>query len=330
MYDLYGLGNALVDLEYRVDDSFLTRHEVAKGHMTLVEAPRLKELMSATAELEPARFSGGSAANTVIAAQALGHRCFYSCKVSNDEVGQFFMADMADVGVALPTTALNQDAENVSGRCLVLITDDAQRSMNTFLGISATLGTPQLDTDALAQSRYFYVEGYMVASPTAQEATLAAKTICEESGTAFSLSLSDPSMVQFFRENLEAIIGNGIDVLFCNEEEALTFTGTDRVDLARRTLTDAAKHVHITLSERGSQYTDGKVLREIPGYSIDAVDTTGAGDAFAGACLHAIMGGAPHEQAAAFGNYVASTLVGQYGARFRSVDDYQRLKNSFS
>lgn len=330
MYDLYGLGNALVDIEYRVDDSFLRQHAVAKGHMTLVDAPRLETLLDATRSLQSARFSGGSAANTIIAAQALGDRCFYSCKVRDDDVGRFFAEDMATVGVTLNGNAVTAEADTHSGRCLVLITDDAQRSMNTYLGISQSLGSAQLDPAALKQSRFFYVEGYMVASETAFAATMEARAICEQSDTAFTLSLSDPSMVQFFGDNLHQIIGDGIDVLFCNEEEALSFTGTDRVDIARRTLTDAARHVHITLSENGSQYTDGHQLKELPGHAVAAVDTTGAGDLFAGACLHGLMNGWDHATAAAFGNFMAAQLVTQYGARFRSVADYRTLQERFA
>lgn len=330
MFDLYGLGNALVDLEFRVTDAFLTDHAVDKGHMTLVDDERLGALLNATAALTPASFSGGSAANTIIAAQAFGDRCFYSCKVSDDTTGQFFVKDMNTVGVTLNDNVLTHPADVRSGQCLVLITDDAQRSMNTYLGISQSLGPTQLNVDALAQSRYFYTEGYMVASETALAATLQARQICADSGTQFCLSLSDPSMIQFFGENLEQIIGDGIDVLFCNEEEALSFTGTDRLDIARKTLTDAARHVHITLSERGSLYASGTTLVEVPGYPVDALDTTGAGDAFAGACLHGLMNGAEQQAAAAFGNFIASRTVAQYGARFRTVEEYRLLQERFS
>lgn len=328
MYDLYGLGNALVDMEYTIDDGFLRRHEIAKGHMTLVDEPRLLYLVDSLEALEPARLSGGSAANSIIASQALGSNCFYSCKVNDDSIGNFFVDEMKQTGVTLNANALASGDH--SGRCLVLITPDAERSMNTYLGISSSLGPDQVNTEALAQSRYFYAEGYLSSSESAMAAVAACQSVTQQHDVKTCISLSDPSMVEFFGDNLKAMLGNGVHMIFCNEEEALTLTGTDRLDIATRQLNDMAQHVHITLGAHGSQWSNGKSRKEIEGYPTKAVDTNGAGDAFAGACLHGMISGMEPEMAARLGNYAASAVVSQFGARLHSVADYQRLLQSFS
>src|SRR5258705_12162139 len=151
-YDIYALGNALVDMEYIVDDGFLRSHRIDKGHMTLVDEVRLEELLVSLRELQPKRMSGGSAANTMIAAQAFGCRTFYSCKVADDDVGGFFVKDLATIGVATNRQTPTTDAK--SGRCLVLVTPDAERSMNTFLGISDKLTVSEVDEEALRESHY--------------------------------------------------------------------------------------------------------------------------------------------------------------------------------
>lgn len=328
MYDLYGLGNALVDMEYTIDDSFLSRHDIPKGHMTLVDEPRLLSLIDSLQALEPARQSGGSAANSVIATQALGSACYYSCKVSADEIGTFFVEDMRRSGVALNDNALASGDH--SGRCLVLITPDAERSMNTYLGISSTLGPEQIDTAALQSSRYFYTEGYLSSSDTGMAAAIACRETADTHGVKTCVSLSDPSMVEFFGDNLKAILGNGVHTIFCNEEEALTLTGTDRLDIASKELTDMAQQVHITLGAKGSHWTDGKQNKAVAGYPVTAIDTNGAGDAFAGACLYGLISGMEPAVAARLGNHAAAAVVSQFGARLPSAADYQKLLASFS
>ncbi|MFK7913717.1 MAG: adenosine kinase [Pseudomonadales bacterium] len=328
MYDLYGLGNALVDMEYTIEDSFLSQNDIPKGHMTLVDEPRLLSLIDSLEALEPARLSGGSAANSIIASQALGSSCFYSCKVNADEIGDFFVTDMRNTGVVLNDNA--QANGDHSGRCLVLITPDAERSMNTYLGISSTLAVEQVNTDALKASRYFYTEGYLSSSETAMAAAIACREVADAHDVKTCVSLSDPSMVEFFGDNLKAILGNGVHMIFCNEEEALTLTGTDRLDVAMNELTDMAHQVHVTLGAKGSHWSDGKNSKTVAGYPVQAIDTNGAGDAFAGACLHGLISGMEPAIAARLGNHAAAAVVSQFGARLHSVADYQKMLKAFT
>lgn len=331
MFDVYGLGNALVDMEYRIEDSFLRRHGISKGHMTLVDEDRLNALVGDLRDHTPERMSGGSAANTIIAVQGFGARTYYSCKLGRDKIGDYFLEDLGAAGVATNANAKAGagDGGGKSGRCLVLVTPDAERSMNTFLGISNQLSVAEIDEQALAQARYYYVEGYLSSSPESMRAAVECRELAERSGVKTAVSLSDPSMVEFFRDPLQRILGNGVDHLFCNEEEALAWAKTDRLDIAVRELKDVAAALNITLGSRGSLAIDAHSQHTAPGYPVEAVDTNGAGDIYAGACLYGWCADMARDQAAAFGNFAAATLVQRYGARLRKVSDYQDVLHSF-
>ncbi len=327
MYDVYGLGNALVDMEYTVDEGFLRTHEIPKGHMTLVDEATMERLAAGLDGHSAERMSGGSAANTLIAVQGFGARTFYSCKVASDETGRHFLDDLQRAGVKTNHNAANADGQ--SGRCLVLITPDAERSMNTFLGISSNLTRAELDEQALARSRYFYAEGYMSSAEGSRDAAIAARELAESEGVKTALSLSDPSMVQFFRDALESILGNGVDHLFCNEEEALTWARTDRLDVAVAELKDIGRNLNVTLGARGSLAVTPGGQSMVAGFPARAVDTTGAGDIYAGGCLYGWTQGMEPAEAAALGNFAAATLIQAYGARLRTNAEYTRTLQAF-
>ncbi len=325
-YDVYGLGNALVDLEYMVDDSYLRDMDLAKGHMTLVDESRIDALAASLHDHEPKRRAGGSAANTVFAVHAFGGRGAYSCHVADDDLGRFFLQEFGSAGVA---TAGTRDGRGKSGRCLTLVTADAERTMTTFLGASADLGPQDVDEAAITRSAYFYVEGYLASSATGRDAAVLAREIAEAGRVRTSLSLADPSIVGNFREGLIHMLGNGVHQLFCNEEEALTWTGTDRLDIAVTELSDVAPFVNITLGARGSLAVAKGKSRFAAGFPSQAVDTTGAGDIYAGAVLHARVNGAEPSTAAGFANFAAAELVARHGARLDRVEDYALLKGRY-
>ena len=326
-YDVYGLGNALVDIEYPVDEGFLQRHGIAKGHMTLVDETRLDLLMADIQALDPERFSGGSAANTLMAVQGFGGNCFYSCRVAEDDVGRHFLDDLTGAGIGANRNAAVSTGR--SGLSLILITEDAERSMNTFLGVSSQLNADAIDESALAAARTLYVEGYLTSSPPSLLAAVAARRLADEQGVATAVSLSDPSIVLSFRKEMERLLGNGVDWLFCNEEEALTWAKTDRLDLAIAELKDIGKVCFLTLGRRGSlSVVKGKPTKA-PGFPAAAVDTTGAGDIYAGACLYGLTIGMAEAAAARFGNFAAAALVQRYGARLRDASQYRRLLEAF-
>ncbi len=327
MYDIYGLGNALVDMEYVVDHDFLQRHGIAKGHMTLVDEARIDALTALLEELRPERMSGGSAANTIIAAEGFGATTYYSCKLADDATGAYFLEDLGAFGVATNANALADNGK--SGRCLVLVTPDAERSMSTFLGISSNLSIADIDEAALANSKYFYVEGYLSSSPESLEAAVACRELAQRERVQTAVTLSDPSMVELFRDNLTRMLGNGVDHLFCNEEEALSWTKTDRLDVAINELKDIARVLNITLGARGSLAITRSARHEVAAFPTNVIDTNGAGDIYAGACLYGWCAGMESVQAASFANFAAANLVAQYGGRLKNMNDYRSVLARF-
>jgi len=327
MYDVFGLGNAIVDTEIRIDDSFLTQYGINKGHMTLIDTDRMVTLLEALKDQPQARTSGGSAANSIYAIQALGFKTAYGCKVADDENGRFFLEHMREGGTEIDTSALTTSGR--SGQSLILITTDAERTMNTDLGISAELSVADLDLARLRGAQYFYAEGYLCSSEDSSKAVATGREASADTEVAFALSLSDPSMVEAFRAPLTTMMGNGVDVIFCNEEEALTWAKTDRLDLAFKELKDISPEVYITLGAQGSVAIDRGQVHQAPGFPARALDTTGAGDMYAGACLAARLEGAEPREAARFANYCAAALVALYGARLGPPSDYQALRKAY-
>lgn len=326
-YDVYGIGAALVDMEYSVDDGFLDHHGIAKGHMTLVDESRLHDLIDALEGLTPTRMCGGSAANTVYAVQGFGGACYYSCSVAGDATGAHFLAEIASAGASVRSH--DPDRPGTSGHCLVLVTPDAERSMTTFLGASEALDIDDIEPSALARSRYLYIEGYLASSDTGRAAAVRSRHIAEQEGVLTSLTLSDPGMVEAFRGELAQMLGNGVHQLFCNEEEALCWTGSDRVDIAASELADIAPFLFITLGSAGSLVVSPTGRRQVPGFEVDPVDTTGAGDIYAGACLHALCHEGSPADAARFANYAAAQLVAQAGPRLPDPASYRALRDAF-
>lgn len=313
-YDIYGMGNALVDIVTEVDDAFFTANKIEKGLMTLVDEERQKELVAAI-DLELAeKQCGGSAANTVIGAAQFGASVFYSCKVAEDELGEFYVADLTANG-ADTNLIPGQLPEGVTGKCLVMTTPDAERTMNTFLGVTASYSTNEIATNALLDSEYLYIEGYLVTSPNGCEAMKTAKAIAEQSGVKTALTFSDPAMVKYFGDAMKDVIGDGIDLLFCNEEEAMTYTSTENVPDAFEALKPIAKNFVVTLGPKGALVWDGERQIKIDPVPTDAVDTNGAGDLFSGAFLYGITNGLSHEAAGNLASRASSAVVSKFGPR---------------
>lgn len=316
-FDVYGIGNALVDTEYEVTDEFLKDASLEKGVMTLIDATQrhaILQLLEEKHEHEVVKqCGGGSAANTMVAVAQLGGTSFYSCKVASDATGDFFMSDLAAVGVK---TNLDKGRdEGDSGQCISMVTPDAERSMTTHLGISESLSVAELDEEALKNSSYLYIEGYLVTSPTAFAAARKAQDLAHQYGVQVSLTLSDPAIVENFKGAFDEFAENGIDLVFCNEEEAKIWTASQTRDEAFSKLKLVCKKAAMTLGKDGAMTWDGKTMEQVSGVPTKAVDTTGAGDIFAGAFLAQINQGKSYGQAAAVANKAASKLVSQFGAR---------------
>jgi len=327
-YKAYGIGAALVDTEIKVQDAELKKMNVEKGLMTLVDEERRRELLAhLEGHLVKANHaSGGSAGNSMIATAQFGGPTFMSCKVANDADGDIYIADLEAAGV--DHCFKGDRAQGTTGKCLVLITPDAERSMNTYLGISETLSTEQLDAEAIAASEYLYIEGYLVTSPTGRAAAVRAREIAEAAGVKTSLSFSDPGMVEFFRDGIREIIGKRLNLVFCNEDEALGWAQSDDLAIAVEKIKEVADTFVITRGGDGALTFDGNELNEIPPHKVEAVDTNGAGDMFAGAFLYAITRGEDFATAGRFASLAAGKIVANYGPRLPAAD-YGALRREF-
>ncbi len=326
-YDVYGVGNALVDMEHSVDDAYLSDHGIAKGHMTLIDEARMDTLLKSLDAREATRMCGGSAANTAYAVCGFGGTSYYSCRVAGDEAGAYFLEEIGAAGV--DTNRHDPHARGKTGRCLVLVTADAERSMNTCLGVSDALDPGDINPEALARASYLYIEGYLSSSTSGRAAAVRAREVAEDEGVRTSMTLSDPTMVEFFRDDLTTMLGNGVYQLFCNEEEALAWTRTDRIDIAVNELRDIAPCVNVTLGSAGCLVATSAGRRRVSGFQVSANDSTGAGDIYAGACLYVLARGGSTDAAARFANYAAAQLVTRYGARLANAAAYKALRNEF-
>jgi len=316
-YDVYGIGNALVDLETQVSDQFLNENKVKKGWMTLVDEATQARLLAAIDQDEAKQKPGGSAANTMMAIGQLGGQAFYSCKVANDTHGDFYLADMRASGISTNFERQKQP-EGITGKCLVMITEDASRTMNTFLGITATLSTREVDEQAIEQAEYVYIEGYLTASDTGFEAMKLVKETADAAHVKTAITLSDPSIVEGFKERFETVIGDGVDLLFCNEEEAQKYTGKEELPAVQEALKKIARHFIITRGADGVTIYDGTQTIDIDGLPVKAIDTNGAGDMFAGVFLYGITNGMNYEEAGRLANIAGAKVVAQYGPRLQT------------
>lgn len=311
---MYGIGNAIVDIVTEVDNDFFEANNIEKGVMTLVDERRQLELMKAI-DMKKSRMSGGgSAGNTVVGLSQFGGKAYYSFVVAHDELGKFFLEDLKRNGVDT-NVKFETCPSGHTGRCLVMTTPDAHRTMNTFLGVSSFMAPEYLDEQAIVESRYVYLEGYLVASPKGLDAMKETKRIAERNKIDVALTFSDPSMVKYFSAQMNEIVGASVDLLFCNEEEAMIFTGTDSIAAARVKLREVAKRFVITLGANGALIYDGDTFVSIEPYSVRAVDTNGAGDMFSGAFLYGITHDHSFAEAGKLASLASSRVVAQFGPR---------------
>lgn len=324
-YNVYGVGNALVDIVTEVDHDFFECNNVEKGVMTLVDEKRQHELMKAIDMKRSKMSCGGSAGNTTIAVNQFGGSSFYSCLVAHDDLGKFFLEDLKRNGVHT-NLKIENAPQGLSGRCLVMTTPDADRTMNTFLGVSSFLSPEHLSEEAIVNSDWVYLEGYLAASPKGLDALKEAKRIAEKNKVGVSITLSDPNMVKYFSKQFNEIIGASVDLLFCNEDEAMTITGTNTLNEAKVKLKELSKRYAITLGANGALIFDGDTFIEIDPYKVRALDTNGAGDMFSGAFLYAITHHHSFAEAGKLASLASSRVVSQWGPRL----DPQQAKSVLS
>lgn len=310
-YDVYAVGNAIVDIQLQVDDGFLDHLGVEKGMMTLVESERQVEVLAELAGRDMHRCSGGSACNTVVGVADLGGSGAYASKTGEDELGHFYVNDLRRVGIDVPVGA----GDGATGTSVILITPDAQRTMLTHLGISATLDAPDIAPEPIAAASYLYVEGYLFPGEPTRRAALAAIEHAKAANVPVALTLSDPFVVDTCRDLCWDLVRGPVDLLFANLEEARALTGEhDPVECARA-IHQHATNVALTLGPDGSLLMHGDRAYPIEGVRVDAVDTTGAGDMYAAGVLYGLTHGLDWQQSGRLGSHAAARIVAQLGAR---------------
>lgn len=311
-YDVIGIGNALVDILVEVDDAALTQAGLPKGGMSLVEradSDSLYDTLPAGVEK-----SGGSCGNTMAGFAALGGAGAYIGKVCDDQFGAVFRHDMTAMGVDFPTAAAAGDMG--TGKCLVLVTPDAQRTMVTYLGAASNFAPEDVSVSAIQAARVLYLEGYLFDRDAAKAAFIAAANAAHAAGREVSLSLSDGFCVDRHRDAFLDLVRNHVDILFANEQEICSLYQTDDFDTALKTAKQDCKIACLTRSEKGSVILSGDDMHVVPAESVaKVVDTTGAGDQYAAGFLYGYTQGYDLAKCARIGGILAAEVISHYGAR---------------
>ncbi len=312
-FDVYGVGNSLVDVQAHVSDALLEEVGFQKGIMTLVDGEIQQRVLAQLQGIPVARCAGGSAANTVMGVADFGGSAAYAGKVGRDDLGQFFLDDMRTVGTIIDVPATDLP----TGTCVILITPDAQRTMLTSLGASATLGANDIDEQHVRNAKYVYVEGYLFGGEPTRSAAYRAIELAKQHGTKVAFTVSDPFLIQHHRDEFWKLIEGPVDLLFCNLDEARALTGlTDAIECAHE-IHRHAENVALTMSEDGSILMHAGEVIPIDGVPVKAVDTTGAGDMYAAGILYGVTNGLTWRQAGRLASHAAARIVGQLGARLQ-------------
>ncbi len=311
-FDVLGIGNAMVDVVGHVDDAFLATHDLTKGAMTLVDEQRAQSLY---AVMRPSvQVSGGSVANSMAGLASQGARVAYIGKVKADELGEIFTKDIRAAGVAFDVPPATGGPS--TGRCLVLVSADAQRTMQTFLGASATLSPADVDPESIRAAQIVYLEGYMWDPEPAKKAFLKAAELAHGAGGRISLSLSDSFCVDRHRDEFVDFVARHVDILFANEDEIVSLYQTDNFAQAMERLQGQVELAGITRGAQGSVVLAGKQMTKIEAAPIERlVDTTGAGDLYASGFLYGLSQGRNAAECGRLGGQMAARIITQFGAR---------------
>tara|TARA_B100001287_G_scaffold134708_1_gene113400 strand:- start:661 stop:1653 length:993 start_codon:yes stop_codon:yes gene_type:complete len=326
-YNVFGIGNALVDCVYMVDDKFLDDNNIEKGLMTLVDEKKQKSIIEKIKNFDSVIQSGGSVTNSVYTLSQLGGSGYVSVLVAEDEFGKIYLSDLKNSNVSTGGTTYTT-GDGMTGTCLVLTTPDAERTMNTCLSISSNFSIKNINLVDLKSSEYLYIEGYLVTSDVAMEAVHQSIEFSSKNDVKIALTFSDLAMVKYFKDNFKSILNNKVDLLFCNEDEAKTFSGYDTLEDSIKYLGKLSATLVVTLGKNGSLiYHNGEKIIIDP-YPTKAVDTVGAGDTFAGAFLYGITNGLSLKKSGELASLLSSKVVSKIGPRLEK-DDILSNKNFF-
>lgn len=310
--DVVAVGNAIVDVLAQTTDSFLKEFGLAKGAMTLIGAPEAEALYARMGSATEC--SGGSAANTAVGIAALGGRAGFVGKVRNDQLGGIFRHDIRAIGVEFATPPATEGPP--TARCLVLVTPDAQRTMQTFLGVAGDLSAVDVDADLVTRAAVTYLEGYLFDPPPAKQAFTTAAALAHGAGKRVALTLSDPFCVDRHRADFQKLVAEHVDILFANEAEITSLYQVSDFDSALQAVRDHCEIAVLTRSEKGAVIVAGREVHVIDAEKVvRVVDTTGAGDLFAAGFLFGFTRGLGLAQAGRIGAICAAEIISHFGAR---------------
>lgn len=312
--DVFGVGNALLDILAFVEDDFIKTHQLASGGMTLVDAHQqgalLQELENTALKLS----CGGSAANTMIAIAQSGGSGYFAAKVGSDTNGEFYGQDMTAAGIKFAVKPATKE-QGPTGTCLVLTTPDAERTMCTNLGVSIGLSKTDIDFEEFSRSKYVYIEGYLWDAPEPKQACLEILKQAKSHNVKVALTFSDLFLVERHGEELRQLSAEYADVIFCNADEVKRFCKETDLEACARQMSDLADLIFITNSGEGCLVVENKTITPVAGFPVKPIDSVGAGDAFAGGVLYGLTNGLTTEKAARWGNYLGSQIVQVRGPR---------------
>ena len=328
MYDVMAIGNALVDHEYVLSDAALEETELTKGNMTLAEFEEQQQLLAyfKLAEIEPSKQAGGgSAANTMFTFASLGGKPFYACRVGDDDQGAFYLRDLHEAGVATSDKSIH--ADGVTGSCVVAVTEDGERTMQTYLGTSSEIAADNVDFDALTQADWLYIEGYLAMSESIQPAMTQLRQQAGIHNAKIAVSFADPAVVKFAKDGLLNMLGNKVAVIFCNSEEARLFTDKKQVKAAARALLEYCQIAVVTDGANGAVIAhQPNDEAEVEVYDVatpavaNVIDTNGAGDNYAGAFLYALSQQYSLPECGRLASEISAQVIQQFGPRLASQD----------
>jgi sugar/nucleoside kinase (ribokinase family) len=311
LLDVTGIGNAIVDVIAHATDADIERLGIVKGSMTLIDEARAHSLY---AQMAPAvEMSGGSVANSMAGIASLGGATGYMGKVRSDQLGEVFQHDIRAAGVSFTTRAADQGA--ATARCLILVTPDGQRTMNTYLGACVELGPEDIDEALIERSKVVYLEGYLWDPPRAKEAMLRAANVAHAAGRKVALSLSDSFCIHRHHAEFKRLIDDHVDILFANEAELLALTELSDYDAAIEAIRGHCEVAVLTRGARGALVVADRLVQVAAHPVPHVVDTTGAGDLFAAGFLYGYTQGRSHDESARIGAICAAEVIGHYGAR---------------
>jgi len=310
--DLIGLGNAIVDIIVNIEDEFLEINNLDKGSMSLINYDESQRLLKDCKVIK--QISGGSSANTVVCLAELGNHVQFIGRVKNDQFGNFFSEDIKQSKTIFNTPPIIEGAS--TAHSIILITPDAQRTMCTYLGASIEFEPKDIDISLIKESKYLYLEGYLWDSELAKNAFIKAAQIAKQSNTKIILSLSDSFCVDRHRESFLELIDNYVDIVFCNESEVLSLFKKDKLENCQGNLSSLCELVVVTLGSNGSLIINKNDIEEIMSINKGKViDTTGAGDIYAGGFIHGLINNYPLKKCGELGSICAGHIITQLGSR---------------